>query len=450
MYTKVVALFGLVAVATAADLSVGREGGRLIFDKNVTASPAIWKQVQNLTVNATDDGLISRVVVIDNRPEKDGEAKVVDGGVGHNDVTIELKSPTVFRGFDFTVKVYASEGAAQFPQHPVPVGADTKVPVTKDVNKPQEPKNDGDLMIGGPVSTPSTTEAHKDGQAKVTPAVEGQEQPRPSRDTQEQQPKDVKGQTTIPTPTEPAVVAAEDVQDKEHHDQTVMKDMDPSLKQALDAIFNNNASQKSDDTQKVEVLPIKPENDKDGQVPRVLKVDEVTTPKAEASSTTLKNEEQKPTEASSTTLKNEEPVSSTESASSEVPTTKLTTESSKLPQDVQATQQLEQNIKGHPAHAHHAVPLPFHNYSSHDLSTVVFKCMVGAVVRQQAAVECVAGSILARNNTLYDSQIIVVVLAVTCKKGTFERQSKYNNINNVSLSVSPLVKLFRHQQFILR
>ncbi|XP_035454765.2 uncharacterized protein LOC118279245 [Spodoptera frugiperda] len=140
MYTKVVALFGLVAVAAAADLSVGREGGQLIFDKNVTASPAIWKQVQNLTVNATDDGLISRVVVIDNRPKKDGEAKVVDGGVGHNDVTIELKSPTVFRGFDFTVKVYASEGAAQFPQHPVPVGAS------------------------------------KDGQTKVTPAVEDQQQ----------------------------------------------------------------------------------------------------------------------------------------------------------------------------------------------------------------------------------------------------------------------------------
>ncbi|KAF9794899.1 hypothetical protein SFRURICE_005134, partial [Spodoptera frugiperda] len=28
------------------------------------------------------------------------------------------------------------------------------------------------------------------------------------------------------------------------------------------------------------------------------------------------------------------------------------------------------------------------------------------------------------------------------QEGTFERQSKYNNINNVCLSVSPLVKLF--------
>ncbi|KAF9791576.1 hypothetical protein SFRURICE_008794, partial [Spodoptera frugiperda] len=31
-------------------------------------------------------------------------------------------------------------------------------------------------------------------------------------------------------------------------------------------------------------------------------------------------------------------------------------------------------------------------------------------------------------------------------EGTFERQSKYNNINNVSLSVSPLVKLFAHSK----
>ncbi|CAH1641836.1 unnamed protein product, partial [Spodoptera littoralis] len=227
MFTKVVAFFGLVAVAAAADLSVGKEGGQLIFDKNVTASPAIWKQVQNLTVNATDDALITRVVVIDNRPEKDGEAKVVDGGVGHNNITIELKSPTVFRGFDFTVKVFTNEGAVQVPQHPVSVGANTQVPVTKDVQKPQEPKNDGDLMIGGPASTPSTTEAHKDGQVEVTPAVVGQEQARPSRDTQDQKPKEVKGQTTISTPTEPAVVATKDVQDKEHHDQAVLKNMDP-------------------------------------------------------------------------------------------------------------------------------------------------------------------------------------------------------------------------------
>ncbi|KAH9645635.1 hypothetical protein HF086_005284 [Spodoptera exigua] len=344
MFAKVVALFGLVAMAAAADLSVGREGGQLIFDKNVTASPAIWKQVQNLIINATDDALISRIVVIDNRPEKDGEAKVVDGGERHNNVTIELKSPTVFRGFDFTVKVFASEGTTQAPQHPVSVGADTQVPVKKDVNKPQEPKNDGDIMIRGPVPSSSTTESHKDDQVKVKPAVAGQEQTRPSRDTEGQQAKELQGQATIPTPTEPAVVATKDMKHEEHHDQAVLKDMDPSLKQALDAIFTNNASQKDDETSKVEVLPVMPVSEKDGQVPQVLKVDEVTTPKAEPSSITLKTVGQKPVP------------SSTVSTSSEVPSTKLTTESTTLPQNVKTTHSLEQNIKGH---AGHAVPLPY-------------------------------------------------------------------------------------------
>uniref|UniRef100_A0A2H1W2H1 SFRICE_006158 n=1 Tax=Spodoptera frugiperda TaxID=7108 RepID=A0A2H1W2H1_SPOFR len=34
------------------------------------------------------------------------------------------------------------------------------------------------------------------------------------------------------------------------------------------------------------------------------------------------------------------------------------------------------------------------------------------------------------------------------QEGTFERQSKYNNINNVSLSVSPLVKLFARSKVL--
>nr|AFH57148.1 REPAT28 [Spodoptera exigua] len=93
MFAKVVVFLAVVAVAAAADLSVGKMGGRLIFYKNFSASPAIWKQVQAITVNATDDALIRRVVVIDNRPEKDGEAKVVDGGVGQNNVTIGLRAP---------------------------------------------------------------------------------------------------------------------------------------------------------------------------------------------------------------------------------------------------------------------------------------------------------------------------------------------------------------------
>ncbi|XP_022837514.1 uncharacterized protein LOC111364731 [Spodoptera litura] len=162
MFTKVVALFCLVAVAAATDLTVGKRDGRLIFYTTITARPTIWKQVQNLTVNATDDALITRVVVIDNRPEKDGEARVVDGGVGHNNVTIELKSPTVFRGFNFTVKVFERKVGEQNRRHPVFVGTDTQKPVKMVVHKPQEPK-----------PTPSTTEAHNNGQVTVKPAAPG-------------------------------------------------------------------------------------------------------------------------------------------------------------------------------------------------------------------------------------------------------------------------------------
>ncbi|CAH1641835.1 unnamed protein product [Spodoptera littoralis] len=160
MFTKVVALFCLVAVAAATDLTVGKREGRLIFYTTITARPTIWKQVQNLTVNATDDALITRVVVVDNRPQKDGVAKLVDGGVGHNNVTIELKSPTVFRGFNFTVKVFEKKVAMQKPRHPVFVGANTQKPVPVVVYKPQEAK-----------PTPSPGEAHNYAQVTVKPAA---------------------------------------------------------------------------------------------------------------------------------------------------------------------------------------------------------------------------------------------------------------------------------------
>ncbi|KAH9645637.1 hypothetical protein HF086_005286 [Spodoptera exigua] len=175
MFAKVVAFLAVVAVAAAADLSVGKMGGRLIFYKNFSASPAIWKQVQAITVNATDDALIRRVVVIDNRPEKDGEAKVVDGGVGQNNVTIELKSPTVFRGFDFTVKVYTKNRITQAPQHPVSVGVHTQVPVKKVVEDPQEPQKDFVNKIESQVSKP--TVMHQ--------AVKGKEQEIPDRHAQD-------------------------------------------------------------------------------------------------------------------------------------------------------------------------------------------------------------------------------------------------------------------------
>lgn len=102
---KLIAL-ALVAAVTCNDLAQGPEGGRKIFDEEREASPTIWKQKAEFTVNANDTEVISRVVITDRRPDKDGEAKITEGGPGQNNVTIELKSPTVFRGYDFHIEVY--------------------------------------------------------------------------------------------------------------------------------------------------------------------------------------------------------------------------------------------------------------------------------------------------------------------------------------------------------
>ncbi|KAJ8708644.1 hypothetical protein PYW08_010026 [Mythimna loreyi] len=184
MFVKVFAVIGFVALASAADLTVGAGVRKLIFDKNITAGPTIWQRVKTVTVNTsnTTNEVISRIVVIDNRLEKDGEAKVIEGGEGHKNVTIELKSPAVFRGLDFTVQVFADEkNNAQVPQHPKITGSKTQQPqLPKDLNvdKTQKAKNGGDIIIGAPKPTvPSTTQANKDDQQKIqTPALVGKDQ----------------------------------------------------------------------------------------------------------------------------------------------------------------------------------------------------------------------------------------------------------------------------------
>ncbi|KAL0860622.1 hypothetical protein ABMA27_009973 [Loxostege sticticalis] len=107
MLTTVV-LLTVLALVQSHDVKVGNNaGGRKIFDEVRHASPTIWRQTENITINTTDAEVISSVVITDLRPDKDGDAKIVEGGEGQKNVTIELKSPTVLRGYDFQIEVYA-------------------------------------------------------------------------------------------------------------------------------------------------------------------------------------------------------------------------------------------------------------------------------------------------------------------------------------------------------
>uniref|UniRef100_A0A2A4JSE6 Uncharacterized protein n=1 Tax=Heliothis virescens TaxID=7102 RepID=A0A2A4JSE6_HELVI len=373
-----IALFGFAAVASAADLTVGNEGGSLIYEQNVTASPTIWKQTRNLTVNATDDAVISRVVVIDNRPEKDGEAKVVEGGEGEKNVTIELKGPAVFRGFDFTVQVFAAPDNGNSPKHPKAIGHDTQqtqlpqmpeVQITKDLkvneNSNQQAKNTDDIILGAPAPTASSTteenQAKKDDQVKTNvPALVGEEQTRKNRDTE---PQKTKEQTPVAVPKDVASGTDATKNDKANEN-------DDDLKVLVDSIFANNSSPKPEDGQ-VQV-PVMPQHDevqtdliqsdedrkvrqasKEPIVPAVLpqesKGHEVqTTPKVEVSSTTVKGVQEK-------IVPSVVPVTSESSSSS---AENLTTES---PEDQQATKDSTQGFKRHHFEHHPAVPLPYIN-----------------------------------------------------------------------------------------
>lgn len=98
--------FALIAAVSCNDLVQGPEGGRKIYDENKEASPAIWKQKSEVTIKANDTDVISQIVITDLRPDKDGEAQIIDGGEGQKNVTVELKSPTILRGFYFHIEVY--------------------------------------------------------------------------------------------------------------------------------------------------------------------------------------------------------------------------------------------------------------------------------------------------------------------------------------------------------
>ncbi|XP_037967015.2 mucin-5AC [Plutella xylostella] len=169
-HTKFIVLLTIVASASSNDLTLGQgDRGLLIYNITVEASPAIWRQIDTIVVNATENKVISKIDITDLRPEKDGEAKITDGGVGLKDVTIELKSPTVLRGYKFLVQVFeeeqstrgisTTEGAKgnQENKHPSIVGQD--FPNFKQARTNlDDTKSHGHIPV---LSTSSTTESSR-------------------------------------------------------------------------------------------------------------------------------------------------------------------------------------------------------------------------------------------------------------------------------------------------
>ncbi|CAH2242230.1 jg25163 [Pararge aegeria aegeria] len=107
MHSQVLVLFSLFCAGWSRDITLGNTEGRKIFDEVRQANPALWRQFENVTVIAPENELISNVVITDMRPEKDGDVQIVDGGDRKKSVTIELKSPTVLRGYEFHIEVYS-------------------------------------------------------------------------------------------------------------------------------------------------------------------------------------------------------------------------------------------------------------------------------------------------------------------------------------------------------
>ncbi|KAJ8708363.1 hypothetical protein PYW07_010488 [Mythimna separata] len=58
-------------------------------------------------VSTPNHELIDAVYVTDLRPDKEGEAYIEAGGLGSKTVTIALKSPSILRGYKFSIEVYA-------------------------------------------------------------------------------------------------------------------------------------------------------------------------------------------------------------------------------------------------------------------------------------------------------------------------------------------------------
>lgn len=90
---------------------------KVIYSKVHQENPAIWVRSDVFTVNCSRNEVINAIKIMDLRQDKWGEAYIKSGGIGERFVTIELDSPSIFRGYNFYVEVYAIETGNFYHNH---------------------------------------------------------------------------------------------------------------------------------------------------------------------------------------------------------------------------------------------------------------------------------------------------------------------------------------------
>lgn len=109
----------VISNTNSSDLYLGYldTNSRLIYNKVHQENPAIWVRSEDITVNCSKTEIINAIQIMDLREDKLGEVYVKRGGIGDKFVTIELDSPSVFRGYNFWVQVYAIESNGFYKWH---------------------------------------------------------------------------------------------------------------------------------------------------------------------------------------------------------------------------------------------------------------------------------------------------------------------------------------------
>ncbi|XP_045455149.1 uncharacterized protein LOC123664684 [Melitaea cinxia] len=105
----IISLFLLIVQTRSYDLLLGYPdtNSNIIYSKVHQENPAIWYRSETFTVNCSKSEVINAIKVLDLRDDLMGEVYLKSGGIGQKFVTLELDSPSIFRGYNFYVEIYA-------------------------------------------------------------------------------------------------------------------------------------------------------------------------------------------------------------------------------------------------------------------------------------------------------------------------------------------------------